>query len=399
MFSLALAALLVLPAAPDTVLSHLPDAPAPASARVDVTPRVNVFALYSGDYGLGLAGGVRATSGGTVATLDGRLSQGWQGAALTVDTHDPATARAYGRLRGVASSVSRWRYHGVGSGTDADERVDLDLRSARLTAGVGVRPLATRAVTVRPEVGVRFDRLAPPTDAQQTELARGFSEASRVAVERSAGQTHTALSAGATAELDTRDRAEYPSAGTVVAVGAHHTVSADGRGLRLTRYDVRAAGFVPLGQRVVLFGRASATVTDAGDDFVPVYLLPTLDADRLAGFPDDRFRGRDLALVSVGARVPIIDAFGTFGVDATVTASAGNAYDDLFADASPTLSFGPPDDGTAALRPVLGLGLALVNIPKGRVALGGTLGLGPEGTTLLAFRLATGLGDDLPVLW
>ena len=390
MLALALALLL---AVPDTV------GPAPGARDLDVSLRTPITTLYSGEFGFGIAAGLRARSGATTATLDGRLSQHWQGAALTVDTHNPATARVFGRVRGVASSVSRWRYHGLGSATDADTRADLDLGTASAVAAVGVRPLASRVLTVQPEVGVRIDRLDALADDAAADLF-ALPPADQQAFFGSAEQTRRAGWLGLTAEVDTRDRIEYPSQGAVVSAGARRLAAFDDSDFGMMRYDARAAGFVPLGQRVTLFGRASASVARADDGAeIPLFYLPTVDPDLLAGFPLGRFRGRDTALFSVGTRIPIIDALGTFGLDATVTASAGNAYRDLFSDFSPTLSTGPTDHGTASLRPVLGLGLALVNIPKGRVAFGGTLGLGPEGTTLFAFRLATGLGDDLPVLW
>ena len=388
---LALALAGPLPAPADTVL-------APGAADVEVTPRLNVFSLYSGTHGFGLAGGVRARSGATTATLDGRLSQFLQAGALTLDTHDPASARVFGRLRGVGSTESRWRYHGTGGATAADDRVDLDLATAQATAAVGVRPLASRALTVLPRLGARVDRLGTadddaPLDRLDARSLRAYQDAR--------DETRRAVSAGLAAELDTRDRAQYPSRGALVAAGVDRILSVDGTDGRFVRYDASAAGFVPLGQRVVLFGRASLAVMEAdGDREIPVYYLPTVDPDRLAGFPVGRFRGDDAALFSVGARVPIIDALGAFGLDAVVTASAGNAYRDVFREFTPALTFrSDPDGDRAPLRPVLGVGLALVNIPKGKVALGGSVGVGPEGLTLLALRLSTGLGDDLPTLW
>ena len=70
----------------------------------------------------------------------------------------------------------------------------------------------------------------------------------------------------------------------------------------------------------------------------------------------------------------------------------GNAYDDVFDQFRPAVSFGADGvldgEGRAALRPGLALGLGLVDLDDGRAVVAALLGFGPGGLTLAALRVA-----------
>ena len=402
MLALALAAALSL-SPPDTVLTPADGGPAdggPASRPVEVSPRFALSSLYSVEAGFGIGGGVEVRTPALTATVDARVAQHLQSGAATLATRD-AGAPAYVRLRGVATTQTRQRYFGLGPFTDRDDRVWLDAGRLSAELRAGLRP-AGRALTVQPSARLRYRRLRT-VDPGERETLRTLDARSRRAVESVENQGRWSVAGGLALELDLRDRPAYPSAGGLAGVEVQHVAGLGDDEVRFWRGDVQLAGFVPLPQRVMLFGRFDGTVTRPTDSSPEIAYddLPTVDADRLAGFPLDRLRGRDVLLVSAGARIPIIDALGVFGLDAVVTGSLGGAYTDVFDELSTRVAFGDVSaaDARAPLRPALSVGLALVNIAKGRVAFGGAVSVGPEGGAFTGIRLSTDLNDPRTPIW
>ena len=166
--------------------------------------------------------------------------------------------------------------------------------------------------------------------------------------------------------------------------------------------------YLPIDGRTTLIARGVGAITrsDDGDgdglsDAIPYFYLPTLD-DRVAvAFKQERLTGRDIVAFGAGLRVPIVDLLGVYGIDALLMGYIGNAYDDVFEQFKPAISFSEQSvtdaEGRAALRPALGLGLGIINLDKERVVVGGLLGVGPGGITVATLRIAYDLRDARPL--
>ena len=117
-----------------------------------------------------------------------------------------------------------------------------------------------------------------------------------------------------------------------------------------------------------------------------------MDDDLAVPFRPNRLTGRDVLAVGAGLRATVVDVYGLYGLDVSAMGYLGNAYDDVFDQLRPAVSFEPDGvldgDGRAALRPGLGLGLGLVDLAEGRAVLAAQLGLGPGGVTLATLRVA-----------
>lgn len=236
----------------------------------------------------------------------------------------------------------------------------------------------------------------------------GFDEPSRQAVEVANRQDRYGASFGVEVATDLRDWPAYPRRGMYATVEHRRFVALDETDLTLARYAGSAIGYLPIRGRTTVIARAVGIFTRSGDgdgdgqdDPIPFYYLPTLDARVATAFRQDRLTGRDVLAGGVGIRAPVFDFLGIYGIDAVVMGYLGNAYDNVFEQFTPRVSFREgsflEDDGTAALRPSLALGMGLVNLDKERVVLGGMVGLGPGGVTAATLRIAYDLRDARPL--
>ena len=327
---------------------------------------------------------------------------------MTAFTGDPHRERVYGLVSVGGSTVERRRYYGLGPNTLARNELFLSHDAADAEVRLGVYPLGTTALVVQPSVRALYDR-SGGVDAGASEIGLdALDPASREAVEVATGEGRWGLSVGLELATDLRDRPGYPGSGTFASAEARRFVSLDGSDLRLTRYAAAGTAYVPIRGRLVGVLRAVGVVTrsDDGDgdglsDPIPFFYLPVLD-DRVAtAFRQDRLTARDLVAGGAGVRVPLLDAFGLYGVDALLMGFVGNAYDDVFEQFKPAVSFDErvraDADGRAPLRPSVALGLSLVDLDEGRVSVGGVLGVGPGGFTVAAFQVAYDLRDARPL--
>ena len=413
MLALVLSLLISAPA-PDTVRVSAPVAdsldgsgrvptarPGGAARPVRVYPRFDVGALYASPYGFGLGGGVLVKGlgrGGTRTTVDARLSQYLQSAEVSFATRNPDRARTYGWVGARASTETRRPYYGVGPFTEREDRLYLDIASASAEARAGVYPTGSRALYVQPSARLVFDRLRGLAPDEERTLA-DLDPESRRAVRAVEGVDRTGASVGLAVGSDLRDNDRYPRRGAAAYVEARRFRALDDSELGFTRYAGSASAFAPVGA-LTLSARADLAVTrqDEGDA-LPFYYLPTLDDRLLAPYPRGRLRGRDLLVVGLGARLPIFDFLGLYGVDATALGTLGNAYEDVFAqfEARVARADDLPAAGRAPLRPTLGLGVNVVDRIRPAVLIGALVGFSPEGSVVTTFRLAYDLRDLAPL--
>lgn len=424
MLALLLAALLQTPATPpqasDSVDVPPPPAAIPASAQpggvrdddgVSFRPRVAPSALYSTNRGFGIGGGVGIRNlawTGSDLVVDLRLQQRYQAADVTFFTADPYTSPVHFLVSAGASTTSRQRYFGLGPYTVADSEIQLYHDAAQAEVRAGVYPLGTTGLYLQP--GVRF--LYDYTDGVNEEASENdldvLDPASRAAVRVAEDRDRYGLSPGFQVATDLRDWPAYPRRGTLVAAEYRRFFALDDSDLTFNRYSASVANYIPIRGRTTVILRAVGTITRSGDadgdglsDPIPFYYLPTLD-DRVAtAFQQDRLTGRDVVAAGVGVRAPIFDFLGVYGVDALVIGYLGNAYDNVFEEFTPAVTFEEGSvldaEGNAALRPSLGLGLGLINLDKERVVLGGLLGVGPGGVKVATLRVAYDLRDARPL--
>ena len=408
LLALALAALVQ---TPDTT-----DAPRPPTARaasrpadddgrgVEVRARFEPSALYSRDYGVGVGVGVGVRNlgaAGTELTADVRLQRHYQGAEVVFRTSGPYARRLSAVVAAGGFTTDRRFYAGVGP-APRSASLDLTHDAARAELGVLYYPLGTTALSVRPSAGLRVDRSDGVAEGRGS-LA-DLDAASRRAVE-AALDTRTGGSLALEIGTDLRDRPGRPRRG-LLATAAHRRFAAfDASDLALAQTTVLAAGYVPLGDRATAIVHGVGVVTRGGDgqlNAVPFVYLPTLDGDLATPFRRNRLAGRDVLAVGAGVRATVVDVYGLYGLDVLAMGYVGNAYDSVFEQFSPAVSFGPDgvlDEGRAALRPGLALGLGLADLDDGRAVLAAQIGVGPGGVSLAALRVAYDLRRLGPTFW
>lgn len=431
LLALALAALLQTPPPPDTT-ETLPAEPPPAVEVIDsvieeegqydedgeddgpgVTfrPRLAPSALYSNNYGFGIGGGVGIRNlgwDGSDIVVDVRLQQRLQSAGVTVFTDDPYESDLYGLVRVGGSTTNRRRYFGLGPYTVAENEIFLLHDAAQAEARLGAYPLGSTALLLQPSVRFLYDHSGGVNEGASDGSLAVLDEASREAVQIAEDRDRYGLSVGLEVATDLRDWRSYPRSGSFFTVEARRFYALDESDLRFNRYSATAIGYLPIRGRTTLIARGVGILTRSDDadgdglsDSIPFYYLPTLD-DRVAtAFREDRLTGRDVAAVGLGIRAPVYDFLGVYGIDALVMGFLGNAYDDVFSQFEPRISFSeqalPGPDGQAPLRPSIGLGLGVVNLDKERVVIGGLLGIGPGGVTLATLQVAYDLRDARPL--
>ncbi len=374
-------------------------------------PRIAPSALYSSSRGVGIGGGVGIKNvgwTGTDLTIDLRLQQRFQAANVTAFTHDPYDSRLHVLFNVGGSTTERRRYYGLGPNTLRQSEVNLFHDAAQAEVRAGYYPLGTTALYLQPGIRVLYDY----SGGVNTEASQGtldaFDDKSRRAVQVADGQGRYGVSVGLEVATDLRDWPSYPRSGMLATAEHRRFVALDDSELTLARYSGSIVGYVPIRGRTTVVLRAIGLFTRSGDadgddqdDDIPFYYLPVLD-DRVAtAFRQERLSGRDVLAAGAGIRAPVFDFLGVYGIDMLVMGYLGNAYDNVFEQFSPSISFREGNvldgNGNAALRPSLGIGIGLVNLDKERVVLGGLIGVGPGGVTLATLRVAYDLRDARPL--
>ena len=377
--------------------------------RLRVRPVVSPSALYSGTRGFGLGGGIAVN--GILAERDhlqieGRLSERLQGIYGEYRTGNADRDALYLLFGATGWTTSRTRFSGHGPASNPDGELFLDRDVAQAEARLGWSPFGPRKLLLQPTVRLRMDRLngfeeVEPGSFEQI-LPEDIDRLDTLQKDRRLG-AEIALSV----IRDTRNLRVLPSRGSYVQAELARFQTIDGSKLGFTRLQALGYAFRPalfqvpfIPDRGAIFVRASGVITrDDGEDPLPWVYLPEASQDLLVGYPQGEFVGRDAVSLGVGARGVIAEAIGAFLVEGVGMALVGNAYDDVFRQFSPRVSFasGPVPEGEAVpLSPSLALGVNLHFIDRERPLVGALLGVGPDGVTLASLRLVYGLADYRP---
>ncbi len=369
---------------------------------LDIQPRIYPLALWGTQSGFGLGAGLSVhhlgwTGSHALLTAKPAVHQGRY--TLSFATHDPYTSAGYGLIDLRYDTNGNQWYHGIGPASQEQNRVGLDrtTMAARLRLGGYV---AGRALLIQPLIGVLHHQTHTVRDEDDGAQDR-LDPPSRRALNAAAGELpgtedrQTGLVYGLTVAVDTRDRHTLPRRGIHVQARARRYEELRTPDLRFDRYGIDAAAYLPLSGYHRLSIQARTTITDPrGTAPLPFYLLPRLDAQTMPGFARDRLYGPDRIHLRLAYHFPILQFRDAFLAEGTVTVDAGNVYSDLADEFTFDLSF---DDVTESnqtnypLRPGASMGLQIAPLFKDTVLFEGSLGISPEGTTLIRLGFATDL--------
>ena len=293
-----------------------------------------------------------------------------------------------------------YRFFGLGPRTSGGDNLFVDIDQAEAALRVGWYPIGP--VLLQPVVRLLHTNVRSFRDRDAGAFLR-LDDASQRTLFASVGTPTQGLSYGLEVAYDTRDHVSYPSLGALLFLtGRRYDGFGDGA-FRSYGGTASAYGFVPLpARRHVLFGRAIVALTrPIGGDELPFYALSVLDDDLFNGYDSGRFHGNDLVALTLGYRFPVFTLFDWFAFDGHLTASAANAYDDVFEQFTPGITFGTDlsnEGDRVRLRPAASLGVQFVNIEDARAIIGGQVGLSPEGFKFSTIRFVFEIRDRYPIV-
>ncbi len=395
------------PAPTDTTEVDPTDAPAatPAVDGIDIGFRVFPSAFFSATKGFGVGGALvvgNLFAPGTEFILSAQPMQRFGQYRASFFTGDPFQTSLFAGLA-VQYQTNRVRgFYGLGPQSSRDNKVYASIADVEVEARVGWYPLDSGHVLLQPVVRLIHTNVRSFRDLREDAFLH-LDPVSQRTLFDAVGEPTTGLTYGLELAFDRRDRLLYSTRGTLLLLTARRY---DGFGDGAFRYYAGTGslyGFLPVSaSRHVLFARAVAALTrQIGDEPLPFYALPVLDNDLLGTYSSYRFSGNDLLVLTAGYRFPVFTFLNWFAFDANVSVSAANAYDDLFDQFKPGVSFDTNptvEGGRTALRPAIAAGVNIVNLEKDRVVIGGQVGFGPEGFRFGTIQLVYGIRDARPLV-
>ena len=374
---------------------------APPRLGLQFRPLFSPTSLYSRSRGVGLGGGVEVRGLGAPDAeleLQARISQRFQSTDVVYYSGDRFRRPLFAMVGGAIATTDRLTFYGVGPRSVPEGKLYLDQVAGELEARVGWYPTNNSILMLQPVARFQYDRLDGFEPARDSAM-EVIDPRDVALLESLRGMPRYGVEVGLQAISDTRDRLASPNRGFLVQGGLSRFISLDGSQLVFSRAEFSAYRFFPapiflrfLPERGAIFLRGSFVVTRQSDPdtALPPYYLPILDAELLAGYPPRRFVGRDGFSIGVGTRGTILALFGAVLIEGFSIFMVGNAYDDVFAQLTPRISFdaepSEPND-RVPLRPSAAVGLNIVTIDRDRPIIGGLLGIGPEGIIVSSFRI------------
>jgi hypothetical protein len=372
-----------------------------ADVSVSVWPKPEAFYSPARGFGAGVDVTIR-NLGWDASTL--RLSattmtrHGEYSAFLFTD--DPFEAPLFGGLGLRYVGTRAYRFFGVGPRSQREDAIGFGARRMEAEARLGWTPLPGLPLMLQPAVRLLHTHMRWFEEVEEGALDR-LGPASAASVLRAIGEPSTGASVELAAIVDLFDEPRYPTRGALFQLAGRRYRGLDRDPFNFHQVSFIAnAAFPVVGQRTVVETRALMTVTRPIDSErpIPFFALPTLEADVLGGYPNYRMVGRDLLALSAGLRFPVLEIFG-FASEGFIAVHVANAYDDLFAQFEPRISFDGDLSRTgvkAPLRPALSLGGHIVDLGEGRPIISGQIGFSPEGFQLADLRFVIDLRTRRP---
>jgi hypothetical protein len=299
-------------------------------------PRDGFYAEMDGmipGAGLSAGPGYRRHLAGSRAILDASMAMSWRRysmmqARITWPRLLNDRLSAGGQIK--YQDFTQIDFFGIGGGSLEDNRTDFRLTSLDTLAFATIHAAPWLSITGRSGVLSRVDNrrgmsvLYPSTETR-------FDESAAPGLTQQPGYLH----ADVAMDADTRNVPGYPSRGGRYRLSLAAFHDQDLAQFNFRRVDVEAAQYFPIGRSVLsMRGWIGMSQTGAGQE-VPFYMLPTLGGSTtLRGYSTDRFRDRDVLLVSGEYRFPVarrLDAAAFYDAGA-VAPRAGELTRHLIAD-------------------------------------------------------------------
>jgi Omp85 superfamily domain len=253
--------------------------------------------------------------------LDGSAAISWHG-YRTAQARVELPKLAHGRL--ALGSQFRWQdytrvhFYGEGPATSDANLSEYGLESTDLVGYATVRPFEWLAI------GGEIGWLQPDITARSGPFLRDRPDARQLFpsnIVYGVADQPTFIHSEASIMADRRDFPGHPTRGGLVRATVSQYSDRDLDLFTFRQYETEAAGFVPLGPRVVLAVRGWLVASDtAPGRFVPFYLQPSLGGhNSLRSYAEYRFHDRDMLVINAETRLALMSH-----VDAAVFVDAGN---------------------------------------------------------------------------
>ena len=373
-----------------------PDSLGEVRPGLSFSPKIYAPILYLPSSGFGIGLGVEVKNlgfAGSSLLIQAIPTQRTGQYGAWFQTRSPYTPGPSLLVGGYYETTSRLLYYGVGPSTSYDNEVGIEkeLLEGEVRASYGIFPSAR--LRVQAHARYQDHDLHDARDLKGGSLGR-LDARSAARLDGTFAQDARAVAFGADVIYDSRTNLFNPQRGVTLQLGLAQTEPADGDWGGFRRLYASANVFHPiLFGDARLAGRALFIDTNAGED-VPYVLLPVLDSRLVPGSSRYRFAANDLLLLTGEVAYPLLDLLGAVAVDGVVSAVLYNAYDDVFKQFTPSVSFAKTLDGArdnTPLRPAAGLGFRFYSYALETLFLDVTLGLSPERLDVGSITLVTDL--------
>ncbi|MEM1042418.1 MAG: hypothetical protein AAGI91_07285 [Bacteroidota bacterium] len=371
--------------------------------EVNYRALLNSFVSSSKGFGVGVEAIVsNIGTAGTELRVSAEPAQRFGRYRASFFSGDPFAVPVYAGVSGEWTVNQVRGFYGVGPSSSRDNQVFASLKEIEAGFRVGWYPFGAGRVLVQPAVRLLHAEVRSFRNRDDGAFQR-LDPASQRSLFSAVERPSTGVTYGLEIAVDRRDRLFYSSRGVLGILTARRYDGIGGRRFNYWSGTASVYGFIPLPMhRHILFTRTVVALTRRiGDEPLPFYALPLLDDQLLGAYTRYRFNGNDLLALTLGWRFPVYTFLDWFAFDANVQVSAANAYNNLFDQFEPGLSFSSDlsDEGRRVpLRPALSVGLRIVDLDEDRVIIGGQVGIDPEGYKFGSLRVVYGIRDVRPLV-
>lgn len=284
--------------------------------------------MVSGAGWISLGPGYRRRVFGNRAVVDASAAVSWRAykrAQLRFEFPDLSSDRLSLGTQIAWQDVTQLHYFGPGPASIADMRTAYRLKTSEVSGYATYRPSPWLAVSA---IAGRIDRptldsATGPFDGDLPYSRDVFPADPALSLPRQPSFAHIGLALTA----DSRDHADHPTRGGMYEFAWSRYADLDLDRFGFSRYEAEAAHLVPMLHDAVVFAFHGWTVLSdtAGDQTVPVYLMPSLGgSNTLRAYSNFRFHDRHLLLATAEARIAM-----TAQIDTAVFVDAGSVAPDI----------------------------------------------------------------------